>query len=198
MHIMAVQSCEEGMMLLLERGPAIEVQDAHGWTPLMCAVRTQSRECTKLLLELNAATDLKDYRDHATALHIAAVHDEKNMVPLLLLHGAAPDAVDKRFNLPHQVANDLSLREMLFRAYEKVHGPFTEGLYYSNGMPLQIVGEDPWAPPEVAQALIYTGYASVYTRANQRRLARQCTPRTEHGGQDPKNPSNPFPLLQSI
>src|SRR5262245_1970283 len=97
--------------LLLDAGAAIEHEDKAGATPLHRAVRAQSPQAVRCLLERGARVDATHGRQRTTPLHIVThstgasgtkgAHAERQEIVELLLHyGADLRARDANGNLP--------------------------------------------------------------------------------------------------
>jgi hypothetical protein len=90
-------------------------------------------KCTKLLLELDADNEAKEYNDHSTALHVVAVVGDDKTVSLRVKPWSCYQCRRPAQWLLLLSDNKLSVREMQFHAYNKVFGPYTETSYFSNG-----------------------------------------------------------------
>jgi hypothetical protein len=90
---LAVRAGDPGLVRALAEGPfgpaALDGRDADGATPLLRAASTGSAEMVRLLLDLGAAPQLRDFKGN-TALHVAASGD---VVRALLAAGLDPDAI---------------------------------------------------------------------------------------------------------
>ena len=78
--------------LLLEAGADVRMRDNHGYTPMELATQTDQWQVVQCLLDHGEAVQ-KEELD--TALAASAFWDATKSVPILLDHGASPNAVDK-------------------------------------------------------------------------------------------------------
>lgn len=79
--------------LLADNSDALNVADAHGYTPLHVAVLPGRSACLPLLLSAGAAPDARS-ADSITPLQMATLAAESQAMQQLLAAGAAPDAAD--------------------------------------------------------------------------------------------------------
>ena len=79
---------------LLKAGACCEVRTAGGWTPLLAASDKGHVEVAQLLLEYKAFVDESLDGVLLTALHLACRGGHKDVVDVLLRHGASPDLRD--------------------------------------------------------------------------------------------------------
>jgi ankyrin repeat protein len=87
----AKQGRQEAIRSLVEKGAKINLGDADGTTPLMCAVtECGKKNVIELLLDLGAAIDQQD-KLGATALDWSAAKGDAEVVTLLLARGANPN-----------------------------------------------------------------------------------------------------------
>jgi len=139
----------------------VRVDELNGLTPLMHAVWGRAIQCTKLLLELDADNEAKEYKDHVNTLNVAAVvGDDKTVSPRVKPRSCYQCKRPAQW-LPLLNDNTFSVREMQFHAYNKVFGPYTEIIYYSNGEWVCVVGEDSWAPSDVVTCQVQLDYVSI-------------------------------------
>jgi len=94
LHMAALMGHLEIVKLLLERRVEVNAVDMNGQTPLFRATHGGFSEICKLLLEARADPNRKEKSQDWTALHKAAFHANREIVELLLKHGADPHALD--------------------------------------------------------------------------------------------------------
>lgn len=91
---LAIRAGDAALVRTLAEGPygiaAIDGRDADGATPLLVAASLGSADMVRLLLELGAAAQARDFKG-STALHVAASGD---VVRVLLAAGLDPDTLD--------------------------------------------------------------------------------------------------------
>ncbi len=95
-------------------GALINMQDDNGLTPLCFAVQDKRYEIIRLLLSLEADTNLLDAHGNGV-LWAATIGTKKNtftedltIINLLLLHGANPHQLNKYDNSPYKLANEIA------------------------------------------------------------------------------------------
>lgn len=77
--------------LLVNNGANIDEVIWNGYTPLMT---TGSTDVAAVLISHGANVNAISTKDGRTALHVAAMRNNPELVQLLLIHGANPDCVD--------------------------------------------------------------------------------------------------------
>jgi ankyrin repeat protein len=92
------------VMLLLESGANPDIADDSGTTPLHTAAHVGNYEAVKLFLNYRVSLELKDEYFGRTPLHWAAKGWHANIVWLLLLRGADPNARDNKGRTPLHLA----------------------------------------------------------------------------------------------
>ena len=92
------------VVLLLEAGADPDIADDSGETPLHTAAYVGNYEAVKLFLNYRVSLELKDEYFGRTALHWAAKGCHANVVWLLLLRGADPNARDGKGRTPLHLA----------------------------------------------------------------------------------------------
>jgi ankyrin repeat protein len=78
---------------LLELGAAVDTQDINGYTPIMHAISSGTKENFTMLLKHTADTEIRNNRGH-TALHEASIDGKIDILHMLLQAGADVNAVD--------------------------------------------------------------------------------------------------------
>ena len=94
LHMAAFNGHSEIIRLLLKAGSKVDERDGEGKTPLMHASSGDFPDAVKTLLEAKAEVDLIDSGEGFTALMTAAALGEKEIVEILLKHGAKKELVD--------------------------------------------------------------------------------------------------------
>ena len=104
-------------LLLIESGADVGKASAIGSTPLMAAVGTKSKAVVEALLAKGAAIDapqqVQQMGSGRTALMVAAMAGDVEMVRVLLAHGADPTTVDRSGRSVIDLAGDQSRTEIL-------------------------------------------------------------------------------------
>lgn len=80
--------------LLLKWGADANRADVYAWTPLMRAVYENRPGMVRLLVEHGATRVNQPGENGVTALHLAALRGDADMVRILLANGADPDLID--------------------------------------------------------------------------------------------------------
>jgi len=96
---------------------AVNLVDAHGFTPLMHAITEGHAAAVRVLLSYGAATDTRNL-DGETALHLAASIGYEECVSLLLMHGADPSLLTTAGKSAAELAFTMGHHEIL-RALEQ-------------------------------------------------------------------------------
>ena len=105
LHIAAANGKEELVLLLLERGADVSVQNSNGWTPLHGAAHQGREDNLRLLLEHAADPSVKG-NDGRTALHAACVMGRVGIVQLLLDGGADMQMRSNSGETPEDIATE--------------------------------------------------------------------------------------------
>lgn len=93
LHVCVGQDKEQNLRHLIELGANLEVVDADGCTPLICANINGQDSMVRMLLE-SAANVHKAGMRNRTALHWAASNGKTELCVLMMNAGADPHAVD--------------------------------------------------------------------------------------------------------
>ena len=112
MFYAASEGIEEILVTLLERGAALDMQDQHGRTALMMAIKEGHPTCAKRLISLGADVNTTDQRGNGP-IHFASV---SNCIPIINdLLEKEHLKVDKNNNgfYPHHMATDDAVRKVL-------------------------------------------------------------------------------------
>ena len=122
LHCAALASATESALWLITAGAPLECRDAAGATPLMLAASSprDDPECIRVLLESGADVGAKDARG-CTALHLAARADARQLVEMLVWHGAAKNARARNGKRPTDCTKSLETRRVLARASRGPH-----------------------------------------------------------------------------
>lgn len=110
LHRAASRGHVKAVALLLDRGAKVDATDGEGVTPLILASYRGQTEVVKLLLERGAAVNAQEKRNRLSSLSHAVGRGDKELVSVLLAHGADPllkDA-DGRTALERAEANGAS------------------------------------------------------------------------------------------
>lgn len=106
LHIAAMNADYKCLEILLFAGADASLTNDSKYTPLHLAVMSKCKICIKLILQFICAEDINRQSIYGTtALMIAAQHDNKNIVQMLLLKGANPHIPDHDGRLPLHFAN---------------------------------------------------------------------------------------------
>jgi ankyrin repeat protein len=85
---------DDTLMLLIAKGAEVNAQEMHGYSSLMWAVMKGKKETARLLAEHQADVNAREKKANWTALMMATVKDDVEMVRLLLDKGADPKLAD--------------------------------------------------------------------------------------------------------
>lgn len=153
LHLAVFAEQEYAMQLLLEFGKCNpSPRDERGWTPLMWAVDDTRISICRRLLEFNAdihATNEEDF----TALHLATLEKNVDMIQMLLQFGADPCTIGKDGTTPLYSSSHNGPPQVAALMIEKASNlnlPYTK----SGDTPLMIAIE---RLPLVAEMLIEAG-----------------------------------------
>ena len=107
LHRAASRGYTKAVALLLERGATVDAVDGEGVTPLILASYRGQTEVVKLLLERGAAVNAQEKRNGLSSLSHAVGRGDKELVRVLLAHGADPllKSADGRTALGRAEAN---------------------------------------------------------------------------------------------
>jgi len=107
LHRAASRGHLQAVTLLLDRGAKVDAADGEGVTPLVLAAYRGHTEVVKLLLERGAFVNAREKRNGLGSLSHAVGRGDKELVAVLLAHGADPSlkAVDGRTALDRAEAN---------------------------------------------------------------------------------------------
>ena len=104
-----------GMKLLIERGANINLQDAHGRTPLHLACNSHldsHHVCIEYLLRNRANPNIQDSFCRSP-LHIAAAAECVECVRMLINHNANPNVKDSNGDIPLHIASRMKNLEIM-------------------------------------------------------------------------------------
>ena len=105
LHWAATCGNVEGAKILVKNGANVHVKDVLGFTPLFyCTGQVPSIEMTKFLVEDCKASVNEKSHTCVTCLHGAALKGNKEIVKLLLKHGADPRFADEEGTTPFDLA----------------------------------------------------------------------------------------------
>jgi ankyrin repeat protein len=93
--------------LLLDRGATVDAADGEGVTPLVLAAYRGHTDVVKLLLERGAFVNAQEKRNGLSSLSHAVGRGDRELVAVLLAHGADPalKSADGRTALDRAEAN---------------------------------------------------------------------------------------------
>jgi ankyrin repeat protein len=133
LHVAANHSCANAMNVLLQSGCETTRGDCVGWTPLHLAthrlgqdvggcrckrclkLHERRKQCVSILLQKGADANAEDQR-RATAVHLAAAHDDLEALRLLRAHGANLWSEDADGQTPLRIARHLHRPSRVVRA----------------------------------------------------------------------------------
>jgi ankyrin repeat protein len=107
LHRAASRGHLQAATLLLNRGAQVDAADGEGVTPLVLAAYRGQIDVVKLLLEHGALVNARENRNGLSSLSHAVGRGDKELVAVLLSHGADPwlKAADGRTALDRAEAN---------------------------------------------------------------------------------------------
>ena len=110
LHRAASRGHLKAVALLLDRGASVDAVDGEGVTPLILASYRGKTEVAKLLLERGAGVNAQEKRNGLSSLSHAVGQGDKELVSVLLAHGADPllKSADGRTPLERAEANGAS------------------------------------------------------------------------------------------
>jgi ankyrin repeat protein len=110
LHRAASRGHLKAVALLLDRGATVDAVDGEGVTPLILASYRGKTEVAKLLLERGAGVNAQEKRNGLSSLSHAVGRGDKDLVSVLLAHGADPSlkSADGRTPLERAEANGAS------------------------------------------------------------------------------------------
>jgi len=110
LHRAASRGHLKAVALLLDRGATVDAVDGEGVTPLILASYRGKTEVAKLLLERGAGVNAQEKRNGLSSLSHAVGRGDKDLVSVLLAHGADPllKSADGRTPLERAEANGAS------------------------------------------------------------------------------------------
>jgi ankyrin repeat protein len=107
LHRAASRGHVQAVALLLDRGAKVDATDGEGVTPLVLASYRGQTEVVKLLLERGAFVNAQEKRNGLSSLSHAVGRGDRELVAVLLAHGADPalKSADGRTALERAEAN---------------------------------------------------------------------------------------------
>ena len=106
LHSAAAEGNTDMVALLIARGADVMATNALGDTPLHSAVEHEYIDIAKILLSENVDINAKDHKTGATPLHYTAFNGDKQLMELLIAHGAALDIEDDEGRTALEVAEE--------------------------------------------------------------------------------------------
>ncbi|XP_058454187.1 serine/threonine-protein phosphatase 6 regulatory ankyrin repeat subunit B-like isoform X2 [Malaya genurostris] len=115
LHLAAIHDNYEIVNLLIERGSLVMAKDAIGRIPLHIAIDYNAKRVIKILLKHKQATEMLRTSDknERTALHLAAIHDNYELVNLLIKLGSSVMAKDAIGRIPLHIAIDYNAQKVI-------------------------------------------------------------------------------------
>lgn len=115
-HCSEINQPLEKALILLSYGASINrIDDKRAtWMPLTYAADNRCHGLAKLLLVAKAKVNQQEAVNHHTALHRAYWNNNKEMINLLLRHGADPNIIDEHGHKPAETGKHLMLSERDF------------------------------------------------------------------------------------
>lgn len=107
LHRAASRGHVQAAKLLLDRGATVDAADGEGVTPLVLAAYRGHTDVVKLLLERGAFVNAQEKRNGLSSLSHAVGRGDRELVAVLLAHGADPalKSADGRTALDRAEAN---------------------------------------------------------------------------------------------
>jgi uncharacterized protein len=107
LHRAASRGHLQAAKLILDRGATVDAADGEGVTPLVLAAYRGHTDVVKLLLERGAFVNAQEKRNGLSSLSHAVGRGDKELVAVLLAHGADPalKSADGRTALERAEAN---------------------------------------------------------------------------------------------
>jgi ankyrin repeat protein len=118
LHRAASRGHLQAVALLLDRDARVDAVDGEGVTPLVLAAYRGHTEVVKLLLERGAFVNAQEKRNGLSSLSHAVGRGDKELVAVLLAHGADPalKSADGRTALERAEANGATEIEALLKS----------------------------------------------------------------------------------
>ena len=117
LHRAASRGHLQAVTLLLDRSAKVDAEDGEGVTPLVLAAYRGHTDVVKLLIERGAFVNAREKRNGLSSLAHAVGRGDKELVSVLLAHGADPllKAQDGRTALDRAEANGATEIVVLFK-----------------------------------------------------------------------------------